>query len=453
MKVFVISSFLLPLAAAVLQLPAVVSQLTTAGSSQLTTAGSSQLTTAGSSQLTTAELGEFASDVHRFDHWAATHNIALDADTYGETYAKWLDNDLYIDTVNAMNLPYKLGHNRFSGMSRSEYVAHYRRDSGLYVRSDSAGDSAESAAGESAAGESALVLGRVVGTKVATSVLTKLLDMIQSISNFTASDENFTASELMPASVDWVAEGVVTPVKDQGQCGSCWSFSTTGAIEGALALKRRVVGDGVGGIGGIGGTLRGIVKKDWKPLVTATLTSAITSLSEQQLVDCDNLRHGGRDQGCNGGLMDNAFDWISRNGGLCTEADYAYTGKDGTCKTTCERVSESTVKSYVDVATSDDAAMMAALAQQPVSVAIEADQRDFQLYRSGVFTGSCGTTLDHGVLAVGYGTENGVDFYKIKNSWGSGWGDEGYIRIGRGGEYNKGDGQCGVLLSASYPVL
>ena len=252
---------------------------------------------------------------------------------------------------------------------------------------------------------------------------------------FNAIQSNYT----IPESVDWVQNGVVTPVKDQGQCGSCWSFSTTGAIEGALALKRRMLAEAFHGVG-------------TKPLTTM-LAAAITSLSEQQLVDCDTLRHGGRDQGCNGGLMDNAFDWISSNGGLCTEADYAYTGKDETCKTTCERVSESTVKSHVDVPTSDDTAMLAALAQQPVSVAIQADQRDFQLYKSGVFTGSCGTTLDHGVLAVGYGIENGNDFYKIKNSWGTAWGDEGYIRIGRGKEYNNGDGQCGVLLSASYPVL
>ena len=96
---------------------------------------------------------------------------------------------------------------------------------------------------------------------------------------------------------------------------------------------------------------------------------------------------------------------------------------------------------------------MAALAQQPVSVAIEADQRDFQLYKSGVFTGICGTNLDHGVLAVGYGRETGFDYYLVKNSWGTGWGENGYIKLGRGPEYNDGKGQCGILMEASYPVL
>ena len=96
--------------------------------------------------------------------------------------------------------------------------------------------------------------------------------------------------------------------------------------------------------------------------------------------------------------------------------------------------------------------MMAALSKQPVAIAIEADQREFQLYKSGVFTGACGTTLDHGVLAVGYGSENGSDYYLVKNSWGTSWGSSGYIKLARGSAYNGGDGQCGILLSASYPV-
>jgi C1A family cysteine protease len=224
--------------------------------------------------------------------------------------------------------------------------------------------------------------------------------------------------------IDWTTKGAVTGVKDQGQCGSCWSFSTTGALEGAYFLKY--------------GTLE--------------------SFSEQNFVDCDNFKNGGRDMGCNGGLMDNAFNWAAKNGGVCTEKDYPYTSgatrKAGDCKqSTCDKVANVAPKSHTDVPTNSDDAMMSALTQQPVSIAIQADQKDFQLYKSGVFTGECGTQLDHGVLAVGYGTESGTDFYKVKNSWGTTWGDKGYILLGRGSEYNKGAGQCGMLMSASFPNL
>jgi C1A family cysteine protease len=227
----------------------------------------------------------------------------------------------------------------------------------------------------------------------------------------------------VPSSIDWRELGAVTPVKDQGQCGSCWSFSTTGALESAYFNKY--------------GTL--------------------VSFSEQQLVDCDNLQNGGRDHGCNGGLMDNAFSWIQKNGGLCSEKDYPYvsgsTKTAGTCSKTCKVDSNSKVQKFVDVSPNSDDEMMTALTKQTVSVAIEADQPAFQLYKSGVFTGSCGTTLDHGVLVVGYGKEGSLDYYTVKNSWGTTWGLNGYIKLGRGPSYNNGKGQCGVLMEASYPVL
>jgi len=183
----------------------------------------------------------------------------------------------------------------------------------------------------------------------------------------------------------------------------------------------------------------------------------LLSFSEQQLVDCDTLRNGGKDHGCKGGLMDNAFSWISKNGGLCVETEYPYvsgtTTTGGTCQTTCTAISNSKVVDFVDVTPSSDDAMMTALSKRPVSIAIEADQKDFQLYKSGVFTGACGTKLDHGVLLVGYGNELSDDFYLVKNSWGTSWGDAGYIKLGRGKQYNNGDGQCGLLLQGSYPTL
>jgi len=218
----------------------------------------------------------------------------------------------------------------------------------------------------------------------------------------------------LPASVDWTTQGAVTPVKNQGQCGSCWAFSTTGSLEGAFFLAN--------------GTL--------------------LSLSEQQLVNCAGSTGN---QGCNGGLMDDAFDYIHNNGGITSESNYPYTAQDGVCDTTKEHQVVATLRSHTDVPTNSDAALMNAIAQQPVSVAVEADQSSFQFYASGVMTGSCGTNLDHGVLAVGYGTDNGQAYYKVKNSWGADWGEAGYIRLGRGTSYNGGSGQCGILLAASFP--
>jgi len=180
----------------------------------------------------------------------------------------------------------------------------------------------------------------------------------------------------------------------------------------------------------------------------------LISLSEQNLVDCDLITNGGSDMGCHGGLMDSAFAWTVKNGGLCTEAAYPYvsgsTLKAGDCvQSSCTKYAAP--KGYVDVAANSDDAMETALNGGPVSVAIEADQSSFQLYKSGVFDGVCGTSLDHGVLAVGYGTD-GKDYYKVKNSWGASWGEAGYIRMVKGAGVQVG-GQCGMLMQASFPTF
>merc|ERR1711959_77770 len=195
-----------------------------------------------------------------------------------------------------------------------------------------------------------------------------------------------------PASIDWSTKGAVTPVKDQGQCGSCWAFSSTGGLEGQWEIA----------------------------------TGNLQSLSEQQLVDCSK-----QNSGCNGGLMDYAFQFYESTS-VATESSYAYTGRDGTCKSSyTTAIPEGGVTGFKDI--SSESALLDAVANTgPVSVAIEADQMSFQMYSGGVLTGSCGTNLDHGVLAVGYGTSSGTDYWKVKNSWGASWGANGYVLIQRG---------------------
>jgi len=218
----------------------------------------------------------------------------------------------------------------------------------------------------------------------------------------------------LPTSVDWSAKGAVTPIKNQQQCGSCWAFSTTGSVEGISFIK----------------------------------TGTLPSLSEQQLVDCSGAEGN---QGCNGGLMDYGFQYIIDNKGICTEASYPYTASDGTCKSKTCGAAAATITSFTDVATGSETALMTAIVQQPISVAVEADQNSFQLYTGGVMTGACGTNLDHGVLAVGYGSEAGADYYKVKNSWGADWGAAGYILLARGAGFNGNNGQCGIQMDPSYP--
>ena len=218
-----------------------------------------------------------------------------------------------------------------------------------------------------------------------------------------------------PTSLDWRKNGKVTDVKDQGQCGSCWSFSATGAMEGVWAIA----------------------------------TEKLISLSEQQLVDCSSTFEYGN-HGCNGGLMDGAFNYAIHNG-MCSESEYMYQAEQQEECQSCEPVVSMT--GCYDVPSNDQIALTEAVVKGPVSVAIEADTRTFQLYSSGVITSdACGTDLDHGVLIVGYGYERNIPYWLVKNSWGPSWGEGGYVKIERSNNSND-PGVCGIAMQPSFPIV
>jgi len=297
-----------------------------------------------------------------FTDFMSTFDKTYAHDSFWSRYNIFKANVNHINEVNSQNLSYTLGINQFADLTSEEwqelYLGYDYRDN-EYARSQNTNDG---------------LLGAV-----------RIAD-----------------------SVDWVAQGAVTPVKNQGQCGSCWAFSTTGALEGALQIA----------------------------------TGKLVSLSEQQLVDCAGSQGN---QGCNGGLMDNAFEYVIKNG-LTDESSYGYEGRDGICKASSVS-SKVSISGFKDVRARDEDALLQAVSMGPVSVAIEADKSAFQLYRGGVLDSFfCGTRLDHGVLAVGYGTDGGKDYWKVKNSWGASWGEEGYIRMVRG------KNMCGIASQPSYPT-
>jgi C1A family cysteine protease len=297
-----------------------------------------------------------------FTQWMAKHGKNYASEEFFTRFEIFKANMDFVEEHNAKNLSFVVELNKFADLTRGEFKALY------------------------------------LGFKPELRLTPKrtLLDL------------QVGASAYPSGSLDWTQKGAVTGVKDQGQCGSCWAFSTTGSSEGAIQIAH----------------------------------GQLTSLSEQELVDCGGT-YG--NLGCNGGLMDRAFKYMEANG-LCTEAAYPYKAVGGTCqKSSCTASAYTHLSGYKDVTTTENA-LGAAVDIGPVSVAIEADQAGFQLYKSGVFSGACGQTLDHGVLTVGYGTDSGQDYWKVKNSWGTSWGEQGYIRMIR----NKDE--CGIANEPSYPL-
>ncbi|KZV36969.1 hypothetical protein F511_27706 [Dorcoceras hygrometricum] len=302
--------------------------------------------------------------------WRSHHTVSRSIDEKNKRFNVFKANIHYVHNFNKKNKPYKLKLNKFADMTNHEFRSVY---SGSKVR------------------HHRMLQGSLRGNE------TFMYVNVQDV----------------PPSVDWRKKGSVTGVKDQGQCGSCWAFSTVVAVEGINHLK----------------------------------TNQLVSLSEQELVDCDTDQN----EGCNGGLMDLAFDFIKKKGGITTEANYPYTAADGTCDGKKANSPAVTIDGHENVPANDENALLKAAANQPISVAIDAGGSDFQFYSEGVFTGGCGTDLDHGVAIVGYGTTvDGTKYWIVKNSWGAEWGEKGYIRMQRG--VRAKEGLCGIAMEASYPI-
>lgn len=345
-----------------------------------------------------------SSVIERFKNWVEKHRIsAIDDRHLAHMFENWISNDKYIFETNAKNLTYTLGHNAYSGMNSNEFAEFmgFKSNQDLLAKGD----------------------GFLRGS-VPTVAQSDVLDV-----------------SALPTSVDWRSKGVVNSVQNQQSCGSCYSFSAVSTLESAVALK----------------------------------TGKLYDLSEQEIVSC-SVKYGNLK--CNGGNYDSAWNFVKDNNGICSESDYPYTsgnGDGGSCIKSCTPVSGTKVQSYVSVTPKSDSALMTALTVGPVSISIEADTRSFQLYNSGIYSDFEGCNanskakgatsqpnINHAVVLVGFGTQNGQDYYILRNSWGTTWGDvkdstngnsnAGYMLIARGEQYAPW-GMCGLLYDPMYPVV
>ena len=301
-------------------------------------------------------------DQQEFQKFVSEFGKSYSDSVYSTRFQAFRDNSVFIKKFNSEQNSVVLGINKFADMTFAEFKSIYLRPKTLAPKPE--------------AQESEL--------------------------------ENF---EALPSTVDWRTQNVLTPVKDQGHCGSCWAFSSTGAMEAAWAIKNSVV----------------------------------VSLSEQQLVACSGA-YG--NYGCDGGYAVAGFQYVIGNKGINTEANYPYLAVDSKCNTTLANVHEVTISKAGSVQAYNYMALQASVVSQPVSTGVEANIM-WQLYQSGTLTSNCGVDINHDVLAVGYNTEGTIPYWIVKNSWGTDWGISGFIQIGM----SAGSGVCGINMDAYYPIV
>ncbi|KAK2632901.1 hypothetical protein EUGRSUZ_L00916 [Eucalyptus grandis] len=310
---------------------------------------------------TASRAYDIPSATKKFEEWMSRHGRDYkDVSEKAKRLKIFLENLQFVEEFNgAANRTYKVGLNKFSDLTNEEFVAAY------------------------------------TGYKLPSST-TRNSSQVNSF--------KYQGSNSIPESVDWVKKGAVNPIKNQGRCKSCWSFSAVAAVEA----------------------------------ITQITTGVLPNLSEQQLIDCATDGN----QGCQGGWTDNGFD---------SETNYPYVGVDeGTCDVQASSVTEAKISDYRDVPPNEDD-MLKAVAMQPVSVALDSRGAAFQYYAGDVFTGPCGTDLNHAVTVVGYGTDtDGMKYWLIRNSWNVSWGESGYMRIQR--DSGVEGGLCGIASKVSYPV-